>query len=175
MLQDHYGVPIDVPTVRMACFWSLRKRFAPDYSYGQFLKYNLYRKYDTSLLPDLLKQLNAAWSGSLLASKSTTLHKQILRPRLVRRLPGLLLTRFRRRTQGQPQQHLQHRVLSKQRDDQTYNLGEYQSELSSSQSKADAKAEAVEDVVMYRDIYNVSLDDYRKFDASREIKRPNSE
>jgi hypothetical protein len=174
MLQDHYGVPIDVPTVRMACFWSLRKRFAPDYSHGQFLKYNLYRKYDTSLLPDLLKQLNAAWSGSLLASKSTTLHKQILRPRLVRRLPGLLLTRFRRRTQGQPQQHLQHSVLSKQHDDRTYNLGEYQSELSSSQSKANAKTEAVEDVVMYRDIYNVSLEDYRKLDASREIKRSNS-
>ena len=168
MLQDHYGVPIDVPTVRMACFWSLRKRFAPDHSHGQFLKYNLYRKYDISLLPDLLKQLNAAWSGSLLASKSTTLHKQILGPRLVRRLPGLLLTRFRRRTQGQPQRHLLHSALSKQQDDQTHGL-------SSLQPKANAKAEAVEDVVMYRDIYNVSLEDYRKLDAGREIKRPNSE
>ena len=175
MLQDHYGVPIDVQTIRMACFWSLRKRFAPDYSYGQLLKHNLYRKYDTSLLPDLLKQLNAAWSGSLLASKSTTLHKQILRPRLIRRLPGLLLTRFRRREQGQPQHHLQHIVPSKQYDDQTHNLGEYQSELSSSQSKANGKPEAVENVVMYRDIYNVSPEDYRKLDPSREVKRPNSE
>jgi hypothetical protein len=175
VLQHRYGVPIDVPTVRMACFWSLRKRFAPDYSHGQLLKYNLYRKYDASLLPDLLKQLNAVWSGSLLASKSTTLHKQILRPRLVSRPPGILLTRFRRRTPDQPQRHLQHSILSKQQDDQTYDLDEYQSDLSSSQPKANAKVEAVEDVVMYRDIYNVSLEDYRKLDASREIKRSSSE
>jgi hypothetical protein len=169
MLQDRYGVPIDVPIVRMACFWSLRKRFAPDYLHGQFLKYNLYRKYDASLLPDVLKQLNAAWSGSLLASKSTTLHEQILRPRLVRRLPGLLLTRFPRRTPCQPQR-------SKQQDGRTNTVGERQSDpIGSSQSKPNAKAEAVENVVMYRDIYNVSLEDYRKLDAGCEITRSNSE
>src|SRR2546423_11865017 len=70
MLQDQYGVPIDMMAVRMACLQSLRKRFAPDYFAGHPAKYNLHRKYDVSLLPDSLDQLNTAWSGSLFHSKS---------------------------------------------------------------------------------------------------------
>ena len=170
MLQDKYGVPIDVTNVRMACFQSLRRHFAPDYFSGQPAKYNRHRKYDASLLPESLERLNTAWSGSLFLSESKALHKTILLPRRVMRRPRPRLTRQDRRRRAL------HRIGHSQHDRLTgHNMGEWQSESVPPKLEANANSDSTEDVVIYRDIFNVSLEDYQRPDSRHEDKESISE
>ena len=163
MLRDGYGVPIDLPNLRMVCLRSLRKLFAPGFFLGQRVKYNIRRKYDVSLLPEVLKQLNTAWSGSLFDDESTALHKRILQPRR--------LVRFRQRRRLRLR-HIDAQAQDRCDDHQGDISDEYHSELQSLHVKGNARLDSVEDVVMYRDIYNVSLEDYPRSDSSDEDKRP---
>jgi hypothetical protein len=171
MLHDQYGVPIDAIDVRTACLQSLRKRFAPDYFLGRPVSYNIRHKFSAALLPEALTQLNAAWSGSLFDSKSTALHKHILRPR---RLRGIrqrqrpYLRRFDSQTQDRRRQALQHTGLPRSDDDQGHTRGEFQSEFGPSQLAVNKSTDPAEEIVMYRDIYNVSLQDVQN-------KRPSPE
>jgi hypothetical protein len=174
MLHDQHGVVVDETHVRIACLRGLRKRFALDYFLGQLVKDNIHDKYHVSLLPKALNQLNTAWSGSLFDSESRALHKCILRPRRLMRLRQRQRPRFRGlelQTQDRHEKGLQRTVLSQLGKDQGPNIGEYQSKLDWSHVEATTGVDPVEDIVMYRDIYNISLEDYRTPDFGAKTKK----
>jgi hypothetical protein len=164
MLRDQYGVLVDETHVRIACLRSLRKRFAPDYFLGQLVKDNTHHKYHVSLLPKTLNQLNTAWSGSLFDSESRALHKYILRPRRLMRLRQRQRPRFRGlelETQDQREKARQCTAPSQLGKNQVPNIGECQSKLDWSCVEGNTSVDPVQDIVMYRDIYSISLEDYR--------------
>ena len=169
MLQDQYGVPVDVTTVRTVCFQQLRKRFAPDFFSGQLVRYNIYPKYDASQIRKSLNLLNKAWSGTLFLGRLTALQRQILRPRRVMRQPrsGLRRVKGRREVLNRTE-HSQH----ESRKD--HDIAKRQSELGPSRAQANVDPDHMDDVVMYRDIYNVSLEDYEKPDSASVNNRSSS-
>lgn len=172
MLQNQYGVPIDETKVREVCLWGLRKRFAPDYFFGRPVRDNNRHKYSVSLLSESLKRLNTAWSSSLFDIESNALQKHILRPRRIKRLrqrPRSRLSGLDLRTQYRNRQALQQVGVPQQQEDLSNTNGEDRSQMDPSRGKANA--DPVNDIVMYRDIYNAALEDYRRPDLSDESKK----
>jgi hypothetical protein len=174
MLQNRYGVPIDETKVREVCLWGLRKCFAPEYFFGRLIRDNSRHKYSASLLPESLKRLNTAWSGPLFDIESNTLHKHILQPRRIKRLRQRSRTRFNGldlQTQYRNRQALQEAGVPQQPEDLSNINGEYQSRIDTSRGKANTNVDPLNDIVMYRDIYNVSLEDYQRSHSTDENKK----
>jgi hypothetical protein len=172
MLQNQYGVPIDETKVREICLWGLRKRFAPDYFFGRPVRDNNRHKYSVSLLSESLKRLNTAWSSSLFEIESNALQKHILRPRRIKRLRQRPRSRFSGldlRTQYRNRQALQQVGVPQQQENLSNTNGEDQSQMDPSRGKANT--DPVNDIVMYRDIYNAALEDYRRPDLADESKK----
>ena len=169
MLQDQYDVPVDVTTVRTVCFQQLRKRFAPDFFYGQLVRDNIYPKYDASQIRKSLNLLNKAWSGTLFLGRLSALQRQILRPRRVMRQPRPGLRRVKGRREA-----LNRTGHSQHGNRKDHDVAKRQSEPGPSRAQANVDADHMEDVVMYRDIYNVSLEDYKKSDLGNVNKQPSS-
>ena len=169
MLQDQYGVPINVTNVRYACLEQLRIRFAPDHFLGRPVWYNTHRKYDRAQLPTLLKLVNQAWSGVLFFRRSTAVLNRILRPRQVMRQPRQRLDRVK-----MPRKGLNQMEPSRHGDRKYQNLSEGHPELPPSQVPLNFNVDPMKDVVMYRDIYNTSLEDYDKPDPGETNNRSTS-